>query len=533
MNATIAKTVRSIRQGSTMISDKNLTKKATLNAFAAFLDYGARLIVGFLITPLLVAGLGNYFFGTWQILNRLIGYIAPTSGRPSQALKWTLAGHQSSVEYDQKRRYVGSAVAVWILFLPVMAVFGGIITWFVPFWVKTEINYFWHVRVAAAILVGNLIVTSLATVPQSVMAGENLGYKRMGLSAMFVFVGGGLTWLALSLHMGIVGVAGAAFSTTFLTGLLYLQIVRSHIPWFGLAVPPFREIRQFLGLSSWFLAWNLIMNLMVATDVVLLGVLASPEIVTTYSLTKYAPETLISIVAMITFGIAPGLGGIIGSGKLQAAARIRGEVMTLTWLVVTVFGSTTLFLNRQFIELWVGAGHYSGPVSTLLIVIIVTQFVLIRNDANFIDLTLNLRSKVMMGLLSSIVSICAAGILVGFFNLGIVGLCLGLIAGRSILTVGYPVLVGRHLKIKSWSQLKSVLRPASLTIVFYALASVIDNVLASKGWRGLTTWPVLSLSTIATFGFVLLSSFYLGLSRNQKNNILLRLKVMAAKEASA
>ena len=69
--------------------DDTLTKKAALNALAAALDYGARLIVGFLVTPWLVAGLGNYFYGTWQILNRMIGYISPASGR---AVRFQAAG---------------------------------------------------------------------------------------------------------------------------------------------------------------------------------------------------------------------------------------------------------------------------------------------------------------------------------------------------------------------------------------------------------------------------------------------------------
>ena len=62
-------------------SNKSLTIKASLNALASALDYGARLVVGFLINPLLVSGLGNYGYGVWQVLGRLIGYIEPASGR--------------------------------------------------------------------------------------------------------------------------------------------------------------------------------------------------------------------------------------------------------------------------------------------------------------------------------------------------------------------------------------------------------------------------------------------------------------------
>ena len=75
---------------------------------------------------------------------------------------------------------------------------------------------------------------------------------------------------------------------------------------------------------------------MMASDVVILGVFNSIESVTDYSLTKYAPETLISLMAIVTFGIAPGLGGIIGSGNKQLASMVRGEIMALTWLITLV-----------------------------------------------------------------------------------------------------------------------------------------------------------------------------------------------------
>ena len=46
------------RTFSNLFSDKSLTKKASLNAFASVLDYGTRWLVTFMINPLLVTGLG-------------------------------------------------------------------------------------------------------------------------------------------------------------------------------------------------------------------------------------------------------------------------------------------------------------------------------------------------------------------------------------------------------------------------------------------------------------------------------------------
>ena len=215
------------------LSDKGLTKKAYLNALTVVLDYAAGLIVGFIITPLMVAGLGNFLFGMWQVLVRLIGYITPASGRPGFALKATLANQQASKDYDQKRRYVGSTLLIWLLFLPVLMGIGGTVSWFVPYWVHAPAAYIWIVRIVSGILVIDMIIDTISSVPQVTLEGENLGYKRMGMSVVLVFMGGGLTWLALYLKTGIIGIAVAVAASTLNIGVFYLRVVRRYVPWFG------------------------------------------------------------------------------------------------------------------------------------------------------------------------------------------------------------------------------------------------------------------------------------------------------------
>jgi len=141
----------------------------------------------------MVAGLGNYLFGMWQVLNRLIGYITPASGRPGFALKATLANQQASTDYDQKRRYVGSTLVIWVIFLPLLTGLGGVVSWLVPSWVQAPAEYVWVVRAVAGLLVLNMIVDTLSSIPQVTLQGENLGYKRMGASIVLVLLGGGYT----------------------------------------------------------------------------------------------------------------------------------------------------------------------------------------------------------------------------------------------------------------------------------------------------------------------------------------------------
>lgn len=505
-----------------LFSDSSLTKKAYLNSLAAALDYGARLLVGFIIIPFLVAGLGDFLYGIWVILGRLTGYLTATSGRSTQALKWVIANKQRSSDYVEKRRCVSSAVVVWIFFLPLQAGLGAVLVWFVPLWLHVPEEFSWVVRVAAVILVARLILTNLVNVPRSVLEGENLGYKRMGLSATLILIGGGLTLLALHFNTGLPGLAVASLTTSIVTGLLFVLIVRVYIPWFGFARPSGMLVRRFFGLGWWFLAWRLIMQLMMAGDIVILGMLATAEMVTVYSLTKYLPEVLINLVAIVVFGITPGLGGIIGGGDLQKAASVRGEIMLLSWLVLTTVGATMLLWNDAFLRLWVGAEYYAGSSSTLLILLMVTQLILIRNDANVIDLTLDLRRKVLLGASSTALSLVLVYTLVGWFNAGVTGLCLGFIAGRSILSVCYPVMVGRILRISWGSQLTSLLRPGLITILLFSLLSRLSALVIAGSWANL------SLAVLATLSVVSVFTFYAGLPIRHRDQILQRVRTIIA-----
>ena len=508
-----------------ILSDENLTKKAFLNSLASSLEYAAKLIIVFFVQPWLVNGLGDYFYGTWQILLRFVGYIAPASGRPTQALRWALASELSSDDITKKRQYVGSAIAVWVFFLPILTVLGGLLAWFIPFWIKTPTEYVWIVRLTTGILVVNLIMVNLAAIPQSVLQGENLGYKRMGASTFLVFVGGGLTLLAIVLHTGIIGVASATLLLTVITGLFFLRIVRAYSHWFGASRSSFDEVWNFFRISGWFLLWNMIFNLMMASDVVILGMLNSVESVTHYSLTKYAPEVVISLIAIMMFGIAPGLGGIIGSGDKQRASMVRGEIMAITWLVTIALGSTLVIWNRAFVSLWVGMQHFAGDLPNLLIILVVMQFILIRNDSNFIDLTLKLKWKVVLGAISVAVSLAAAAVLVGYFRLGIIGVSLGLLFGRAILSFGYPALVGHYLDIPWISQLNSTLRPALITGIILIIAAALGEKFPVFAWSGFQGWIVVILLSGITFLLSFVSSFYLGLSRDQRHRIFIRVKM--------
>jgi O-antigen/teichoic acid export membrane protein len=494
-------------------ADESLSKKASLNMVAAVLDYAARIVVGLLLNPLLVTRLGDVTYGVYQVLGRLIGYATPAGGRPSQALKWTIAAHQHSDRYEEKRLQVGSAVAVWFLFLPPLIIAGGVLAWFAPDLVNAPQSFYPTIRIAAGLLVLELIATNLLTIPQSVLQGENLGYKRMGLTTLVVFISGAVTAGAVLLGAGLVGVAASTLVATLLTGLVFWWVTRAQVPWFGMERPPLHQVFFFVRLSGWFLLWNLVMQLMMASDVVVLGVVAGAQLVTVFALSSYVPTAIFEAVAIVVSGIMPGLGGLLGAKNTERAVAVRSESMCVTWLLATATGATFLLWQRSFLGLWVGEQYYPGRLATLLIILMVLQFAFIRNDAAIIDLTLKLRGKVLLGLVASGISIALAVVLLKTWDQPISALALGFLIGRSVLSVGYPRLVCRTLGVPASTQVRGVIRPGIVCGVLFGVSLAIAPSLE------VGSWLILLLGSAASVAVAGVAAFFLGFSRGQRKSL--------------
>jgi len=377
------------------------------------------------------------------------------------------------------------------------------------------------VRLAAATLVVDAALFSLFYLPQSVLQGENLGYKRLGLSVFLVLASKAILVAVVYLGFGIVGMAVATVAGTVLWGLAYVYIARTQVTWFGIARPSLAEVRGFVRLSWWFLLWNLVMQVMQAGDVVVLGIVASPVLVTTYTLARYLPQAITVAVATLIFAIMPGLGGLIGAGDLGRAVKIRDETLSLVWFMTTVAGATVLLWEESFLRLWVGEQYYPGTAVTLMIMLMALQFALVRTDANIIDLTLKLRRKVLLGTLSAAVSVSLAWLFLAVLDMGIVGLALGFVLGRSILSVSYPLMIGRLLGIPPQRQVRGMMRPALVTGALFVCSSGLSTLHLAGSWIALL------LGGAATSAVIAIVAFFGGLSAGLRRTVWKRLRKVA------
>ncbi len=497
----------------------SLTRRAGLNVAASLLDYGAKIAINFIVIPILVAGLGRSLYGVWEMLGRLVGYLTAGDGRPTQALRLVVSNLQDSKDDEAKRRYIGAALVVWLLFIPVILAAGAVVVWLAPKLTQVAPAVQPSVRLTAALLVVSLLFANLASLPESVLRGMNLGYKRMGLQAGLEVLGGALTAGAIGVGLGIAGAAASQIVFGVLLGVTFWYVVRKYIPWFGVARPTKADVRSLLGLSAWYSGGEAIAKLLLASDAVILGILVSPGAVASYVLTGHAARLAINVHLLAAGGATPGIGGLIGKQQMDKAARLRYELLAVTWAFAASVGGTILLWNRSFLSMWVGSVNYAGPLVNLFIVLIMTQTALIRSDSFIIDATLQPRRRVIVAAATAAITIALASILTWRF--GMIGLCIGMFAGRLTQSIAYPVLAHSCLNSASTPSLATFIRPLIvLTLVFAGCAYFGQYLIVDH-------WAVWVLGVAATFVLILGAAVFSGLPAHYRRTVLWRVRELS------
>jgi O-antigen/teichoic acid export membrane protein len=477
--------------------------------------------VSLVVTPILVGGLGRTLYGVWEMLGRLVGYMSAADGRPTEALRLVIS-QQQAADPAANRKAVGAALMVWLFLFPLVALVGGALAWLAPALTHAPAESRADVRITCLFLVVGFLFAGLAAIPESVLRGMNLGYKRMGLQAVLSVITGLLAAAAVKEGFGLPGIGASQIVRAVIIGLCFWLLVRKYVPWFGVARATRADVKGLLGMSVWLSVGELVAKLLLASDVLILGAIISPAAVTTFVLTGYAARTGLGIFVFTAGSAMPGLGGVLGQQQFDRAVQLRRELLTLTWLFVTAVGATILVWNRSFLHLWVGTNNYAGPWVDLLIVLVVAQTAFIRTDSYIIYAALRPKGRVIVGIVTVVATLALGITLTHAF--GILGLCIGMLAGRAIQSVAYPLIVRSCLKHTGRDAAARVaaLRLAAITAVLFAGASALGRQIQAPSWL---VWLPGVMITLALFAALALT---LGPSGDARRKIIGRIRGMAS-----
>jgi O-antigen/teichoic acid export membrane protein len=403
--------------------------------------------------------------------------------RATQVLKWSLANKRDVALEEELKSDLTTAFVVTAITLPFALIIGSILSWYAPVITQASAEYYSLVRITCGILILGLVINKYFDLFEAVLAGMNMGYKRMGFRAIIVAFGGLLKVLVITNGLGLIGLSVVQIIVSLITGFTFLYIVKKHVPWFAFGKTNLSKVKSFGKLSGWFMAFSTLKMLLLNSDKILLGFIAGPVLVAKYALTMFTSSAVQgSMIAVIT-GMTPGICTLFGKGEFDKVKKARKSIITLTWLFSATIGTALLFLNKSFIGLWVGIENYAGNIENFFILIIAVQVIFFQLDGLIINATLDMKNKVLLSACASVVTIILSFLLVPHYE--IIGICISIFIGRLFYSIGFPVLLKQRMNDQSRLISIRALQPFILMILLFCLATYAGKLITISGWFAL------------------------------------------------
>ncbi|MCV7421496.1 oligosaccharide flippase family protein [Mycobacterium yunnanensis] len=423
---------------------------ARKNALSYYLNTAVTAIVGLVINPLLLNALGNTNFGAWKTIQRLLDVGSSANGGAMQSLKWVIAHRSKSATDEEKRRDVGAALVVLLYWSPILLAVSAVIVVLLPTLMHgvpdEDIKM---VYVTGSILGINVVLLSLAAVPDAVLIGTNQGYRSVNVTTVVSIITNAAMLVAANLGWGPEGVAATIAVGTGVNGVLTFHVLRRRVSWWGYGKPSKDDIRRVSKFSGWVLGWTFVNRLSLATEVIVLSALAGVAFVSSYTFTSYVAAFALSICQLTTSSLMPKLGSLVGVGEWEQAQTVAREARELTIALSAGIGCLVILLNGTFVALWAGHDQFMGQGVNVIMAITFVQFAIMRTDTQIQDTGLDIGLKVIFGAVMTVSALAAAGTAYALSN-SIELMFISICAIRSVGSIAFPLLANRAIHSSTW-----------------------------------------------------------------------------------
>lgn len=495
---------------------RQLTRRAALTFVTHLLRQGAGVITQFVVTPIVINGLGVPLFGAWTMIQQAVGYMGLGEVRPVSTLKFTLAVRQHEEDHEQKRRLIGAALRLTYLGLPFLLALGAILTWKAPDFIRVGPEYVWAVRVTMGISVLHFILNRLLMLPSNVLVGMNLDYRAMGLSAGTILLSGVLTIVAIRSGAGLPGVAAAAAIGSLIYGLGRYIVARRALSWFGSSRPEKGEVISFAKTGLWVALSGAATRVLISSDALILGFVLGPAVAAIYAMTGAAMRFAAAPMAGALASGSAGLSDLCGRREWPALLRVRAEMHLITVAVVSVVGFVTIALNRHFLLVWTGRDVYAGTLANVVLVTLTAAVLLYRTERVVAMSLLEFRTQTL--------TVGAAALLV--VALGAAGArYVHAAAVPAAATLGYGLIlfilnhtITAHTGRPSRAIRLLAVRPLVVALLLWCGALALETRIAPR------SWPSLIVHAVALTSFAAAVTGFIGVGPAQRDVIVARLK---------
>lgn len=497
-------------------NENSLSRRATLTFASNVLQQIIRCIVAMSVTSIVVRGLGASLYGAWTIMQQTVGYLSLTDLRPMGTLKFVLAVRQHEKDEASKKRYVGCALKLWILGIPLYVLIGAVLVHFADLYIKVEPSQLAAIRITLVILFVSVLLDRLCSLPGNVLRGQNLEYKSMRIDALEIILTAALTVVAVVCGFGLPGLAIASIISMIVTAIARYWVTRREITWFGYLAPSIRELLSFIKLSVQLLFASLSSMLVNSTDVLLVGLFFNSTAAAVYSMTGFLARLLIQPILTLFSSVNSGLGSLVGAKEFRRVEKLRIEMHEVALFLGGIIGVGVLLINDQFLRIWIGDGYYGGDALNLIFVLTSILLAWSRVDGIIADCLMEFQRRAVFQGLIGVIGICLSASL--YKDYGLAGIGCGLLFSVFCSTLLFQYIVFLRLGSSFAEYRVTIARLILMVTVFLTLTYFCAALFAHYAiWMQIVLIILIQL-------FVTSSLFVWGISNGTRSAVISRIR---------
>lgn len=327
----------------------------------------------FIVTPILVHGLGNVEYGIWALIGQAVTSMDLLDFGLSVSVGRYFAQHHARDDRDEMNRLLSTGFALSLVPCVLALVIGAaLVVWAPPlFHFPAALDA--PVRVAIALLT----LAAAAMFPGTMLTTAVTALSRYDLLALrnilWISIRATLYWVVLARGSGLVGVASVALAVE-LAGLTLGAVWSLRlVPWIRLHWREFSmpTLKPLLSFSAFAFLLSIASRLIFTCDNIVVGAVLGPLAVAYYSVAGGLVDRMrgsLKIVTTLYSALAAQIHAIEGERQMQRLF-VAGSRLALLLVLPACIGMC--WLGPEFLGLWLGPVYRANSSEILAVLTVV------------------------------------------------------------------------------------------------------------------------------------------------------------------
>jgi O-antigen/teichoic acid export membrane protein len=347
------------------------------NALGIYAVYGAAIVSGLVVTPIVFNELGTESFGIWSFIGAITIYLMVLDFGVGPSIIRFAAEARGRRSPEDTNALASVGLAVYAVIGAVTLPVGLALAWLVPVLVSTPDELIWPARISTFLVVLGIALRF----PLGLFNNLLLGQQRFDLQNLANFLStvlyAALVAILIPNGGGLILLGALTLATTLLRLVLPLAWLRSELP--GLRLDRRHvtrvRIRELMSFSWSNFLVHLANTVVFSTDVVVVGIVLGAEAAALYAIPAKLFSLAYSLGSVGTRLLYPALSEYEGSRELDRQRRLLLSGLRGATAATLLLALPLLFLPGQLIEAWIGEeiAESSAVMALLALVALVHQ----------------------------------------------------------------------------------------------------------------------------------------------------------------